>query len=410
MYARDFFHILLGLAALSCTALNPAYGDDAVGTGGMTSGVSAGSTSMNPTQGSTTAPDGTTSDDVDPTMTGGGTGSEPVECWRLPLRLTAPFFDDPQAVLEDVPILVDLSAAGPSEADDVRFYLGESLLPHELDLDGGFAWVRIPRIESGAALDFEAVVGPGCAPPALRPAEVWSNGFIAVWHFDRLWDDAFLDSVHGIPLELVDGSGISNQPWRLGRYLVKTNDERLTAVDERFDLSGAHDISLMGWVRLAEDQAGPLPWDTVFNNARHRELIAKLPGYRLVAVGGQTSAGNTNEPLPFLDIAQSLEPPEHAVLQGPEAVPMGQWTMVSGVYRSAASAAQCFVGGQSGQPEGVGVEPGGGGQHTLRVGRWLHGGIDELRISDAPRSPAWVLVQSLSMSGTLVEPGRPEPL
>ena len=80
---------------------------------------------------------GTTSDDVDPETTTGEPEPEPIECWRLPLRVVPPAFVDPQGVLTSVPVLVDLSVFDqPVEPEDVRFYLEDGLLAHELDFDG----------------------------------------------------------------------------------------------------------------------------------------------------------------------------------------------------------------------------------------------------------------------------------
>ena len=401
--------VLVGCAALSCTRLNPAYGDDASGTGGMTSGASGGQTSTGTLPPDPMTSGGTTSDDVDPETTTGEPEPEPIECWRLPLRVVPPAFVDPQGVLTSVPVLVDLSVFDqPVEPEDVRFYLEDGLLAHELDFDGVFAWVRLPRIESSVEIEFDAVLGRACEPPeALPRREVWSNGFVGVWHFDRLSKGAFLDSANGIALVPDDGSAVSADTWKLGRYLEKTTNQVLTATDARLDLSGPQDVSVMSWVRLADGQSGVLPW--VNGNARHREIVSKLPGYRLAAVIGEVSEVSSEASRPFFNIAQTLEPSGQVVINGPGPVLSEEWTMLSGTYAATPSLGQCFIDDASEGVQTVALQPGVDDSQDIAVGRWLHGGLDELRISDVGRSPDWVRVQSMSMNGDLIEAGRPEP-
>ncbi len=404
--------LLLWIVASACTRLNPDFGDDAAGTGGMTSGASSGPTSTGaPPPDPATATEATTGG-AQPGTTAIATAStaesEPGECWRVPLRVVPTSFVDPQDVLEEVPVLVDLSVFDrPGEPEDVRFYRGADLLPHEPEFDGAFAWVRVPRIESRLPFDFEVILGSACDHPNARPPdEVWSNGFIAVWHFDGISKGAFIDSANAIGLQLGEGSALSSDTPKLGRYLQKTTNQILTAVDPRLDISGQQDVTVTSWVRLDGNDSHVLPWQ---GNARHREIVSKLPGYRLTAVFGEVSEISTTANLPFFNIAQVLERSGHTIARGPSQLPPDVWTMVSGTYSATQLRAQCFVGALSGELEPVELPPGRGDGQDIAVGRWLFGGLDELRISNVARSPDWVRVQFSSMSGTLIEPGQPEP-
>lgn len=401
-----------GLAIVSCARPNPAFNDGSVATGGMTSGASVADTNQS-TTGTTadSATAGGVSTDAAETSSGhtGSTGG-PSACWVLPMRLLPPTFANQQAVLTDVPIMVDLSIFDrPADLEAVRFYVDDELLPHELEFDGVFAWVRIPRIESATELEFYAVLGLDCpARPSLPARDVWSHEYVAVWHFDDIAGGVFHDSANGIELQLSDTSSIGEVPWKLGRYLSKSSNQALTAVDERLDLHGPDNASVTSWVRLASGQEGVLPWSNDNDDARHRELVSKLPGYRLAAVRGQTSAVSNHASRPFFNIAATLQPPAHNVTLGPDELLADEWALVSGSYDASNGVVQCFLNDTTAGAEGASLIPGEDDSHDIAVGRFVHGGMDEVRIASAARSEDWVRVQYLSMQAGIVEYDEPE--
>jgi|GEM_PF-2345717 len=393
---------LCGLVMLSCTRVNPSYAQQAEGGAGGTDSVGP-STVSSTSSGSTT--------ESTPATT--GTGPTPIDvgaqarCTSLSMLVPALEGIVPtDGALEDVPVLVDLSAfERPIDGDTLRFYLDETPLPHELERGGTIAWVRLPFLGSDFDVKFRGLMGPGCDVPAspFEAAEVWSHGYVAVFHFDSAAGDpaAVLDSVHGIPLVLTDGSTLTEDSGHLGAHLRKTSDAGLVAQDPRIDLSGPTNLTALGWVRLADGHADVLEWDDGLGFARHRELLANLPGYRLCAVRGENSANSSVAQVPFFNIAQDIAAVEHANLNGESALDAGPWTMLTGVYDG--SQLRFFVDEDEPDPIDTNREPGDDPDDELRVGQWLHGGIDEIRIASEARSAAWVLVQYLSMTNDLLE-------
>lgn len=112
--------------------------------------------------------------------------------YRRPVTLDASGIGED---LIDAPVLVHLT---PSRIDydkadanrrELRFYLpdGRTELAHEVELwnpaGDSYIWVKVPHIEAGTnRIAFYLYYG-NRAPQAPRPSEeVWSNGYVAVWH------------------------------------------------------------------------------------------------------------------------------------------------------------------------------------------------------------------------------------
>jgi hypothetical protein len=109
------------------------------------------------------------------------------------------------STLTDVPVLVRLTpdridySAIRRNGADLEFYDGETgaLLPFEIEdwVPGGESslWVRIPRIEPGTGALLRIRYGRWNAGDGHDPAAVWSNGYLAVWHFSES-ESPFADS------------------------------------------------------------------------------------------------------------------------------------------------------------------------------------------------------------------------
>lgn len=308
--------------------------------------------------------------------------------------------------LSDVPVRVATSRLAPEvHVESLRFYQNGNLLPYELEGQGRSAWVRVGEIVAEGTTEIQAVMGATCPdlPERLPTRNVWSAGYVAVFHFDA-GDNSplvFVDSVHGIELLADDNTEVGEAKGFLGPHARKLGDARLEATDPRLDLSGGDEISTLGWVQLEGGQAGFLPWDG--ENARHRELVAKLPGYRLNAVGGEATAGSDLMARPFFNLSQEIPGELQDNVFGPAAVLANDWTMLAGTYDG--TLARLFLDGELVGTESTDYTPGSDGEGTMGVGRWLHGGVDEIRISNVVRSPSWIRIQHASMTDTLLDYG-----
>lgn len=395
---------------LSCARDNPAYG---VSAGGDADAASGHSGSGSGTHGGTDATSLTTSAATGPTLTTADTSGMPSDagidalCWSTRLTVDASFVGRGGA-LDDVPVLVRTSKLGPDEGqDDLRFYQGDLLLAHELEADGSIAWVRLPTLPGDEDTQFRAVNGASCDPPqALPPEQVWSANYVAVFHFDDGSGSPpiFVDSVRGIELVADPDTDVSPSPGMVGAYASKSGNDPLIASDSALNLSGPTPLSTLAWVRLDPQAAGVLPWSG--DNARHREVLAKLPGYRLNVVRGEVTRNSALQPRPFFNISEVIPSIMQDNAFGDEAVSADQWTLLAGTYDTVS--VRLFVDGTVAATTQSTLAPGANDEGVLRIGRWLHGGLDEIRISAEARTAEWIAVQYASMTDALIVYGRPE--
>ncbi len=397
-----------GLVLASCTGTNAAYEGSGGSQGSGNSGGPSGGGVTSSTE--TASGTGTTLESTqgpsdsgsagEPTLgSSTETGGRP-SCWSQPIELAVPpGLLPPDESLVDIPILVELADFTPNlDLENLRFYEGATLLAHEFEDDAALAWVRVPQIHPDAVVQLRAVSGVGCAdvPTPLLPSDVWSNHYVAVWHFDSVEGSplSFLDSANGIPLELGQDAVSAQEDAQLGHYVHKSGAPPLQAIDARLDLTNTP-LSTLAWVHLSEGEGGILPWNEI--DARHREVISKLPGYRLNAVHGQRSLLGDVPHAPFFNIsAEIVNGGLHDNVTGTNSVPELQWTMLAGTYDE--SELHFFSNGDWQATAPSQYSPGSSELDRLRVGRSLLGGIDEVRVSDVARSHSWIAVQYLSMT------------
>lgn len=119
------------------------------------------------------------------------------------LQITFPGYGS-QETLTDFPVLVKLSGANQfdyskcaSGGSDIRFALADgTLLSHEIDTwdDNGtsLVWVKVPELAVGTVI--YAYYGSRGMLPTVDPADVWSNGFVGVWHLGSTGNQTQADS------------------------------------------------------------------------------------------------------------------------------------------------------------------------------------------------------------------------
>ncbi|HEB30375.1 MAG TPA: DUF2341 domain-containing protein, partial [Spirochaetes bacterium] len=104
--------------------------------------------------------------------------------------------------LSDFPFLIKITDTLPANANElfgVAQSLGEDILftdsdgttklPHEImsynGTDDLTAWVRIPVFKSGSPTEIYIYYGNPTATNQEQPQEVWSNGYVGVWHLEE---------------------------------------------------------------------------------------------------------------------------------------------------------------------------------------------------------------------------------
>jgi biopolymer transport protein ExbB len=291
------------------------------------------------------------------------------------------------APLVDFPLYVELTDDDLIDGAALHFVDTDrtSALDHELqawDPDTGHleAWVRVPAIAADASTTIYLRYGAFGEPLAEDPVGVWQNGFVAVWHLEQ--------EPQGTPGDVLDSLGAthatsasmnaSNQiDGALGRGLVIADDlEQLTFANP---LLGASDHTISAWV----DQEAVAHHSAlvVLGNGACRE--ARWFHTRFTA--GSAAAGFYCDD--WADTGVDVQGDGWTLLH---------WTYddpTSVVYRDGGAAADPFVhaGNQStvGTAGFIGNAPAafGGDMH-------LDGRIDEVRISDVARAPAWIAAEA----------------
>ena len=337
----------------------------------------------------------TTSPTTDPS--GSETGGGCQALWwntdwvtRLPLSIPA---DRVDADLAEVPILVVLNGERldhlPLTPAELRFVdAAGNPRAHEVEHwaypDDSWVWVRVPALSQRQDTRLHLYFGSSDVPDVADPPAVWSN-YLAVLHFaDDLQDST---GAH---------DGTSPSPPGFGTGAVGTG-ARFDGLDDYLDLPSENDFDLANaitislWMRTA---GWTFMWET------------------LVAKGDDSWRLHRDELTSQLEFANHIDAAWTHDLEGALAVDDDVWHFVTAVFDG--NTKVLFVDGEidamgpfdghlpsSGYPVRI-------GDNSQAVGRFFTGGMDEVRISGIPRSPAWVRVQYRSMTDALIDYGAVE--
>jgi hypothetical protein len=359
-----------------------------------------------------------TDSDTEPgTDTSSGTGDTESCAWRMQLTL------DNGASAETLlgfplPVILDSSAIDYAHTadtgQDVLFTDsdGTTLLPHEIEswdeTGTSVVWVRVPAIDSGSSTD-HIWIYYGCdSAPAEDPAQVWSEGYVAVWHLadtalDELTTAEHVDSTGGGSAGQQNGnagvSGLLADAQEFdGDDFVRVSDSGL------LDITG--DVTLEAWVRF---DTLPDNNDFGFVAAKHDTGFDER-SYALYLYGDNPRFLISNDGVDQISVVSDVE----AVAS--------QWHYMVGVWNggSGPNAMKIYV---DGLLCGTEVGPTPAQIHTgtadLIIGAklfsgdanlWIDGRIDEVRLSDVDRSAAWIAAQHLAATGGFVTFGDEESL
>ena len=377
-------------ACFSDQGTNGDADDDATSgeTTAATTGSDGTSTSTSTSGSSSLATSSSTSDPV----TGSSTGAAG---WRQRLEIDTA---DLGERLGGVPVLVRLTPDRldydllAEDGSDLRVYdEAGAQLPFEIEQweAGGESvlWVRVQELRS----DEPAAIVLGYGEPAPQPPDptgVWSAGYVGVWHFSGTLADSTAFGFDFTPTGTApaDASGAIG---RAVRFQVD-GDELEVADDDLLDLTDA--LTVEAWVM-------PTVVDPMAGNAY---VERKGPTYQLMAAQQVTGA-------PAFVVRQSDGADVRVDAAGPLAE--GAWAWLAGTFGGAGVTVARIVVDDLPPVEVNATAPLAPNTSPLRLGGppWL-GGIDELRISDVARSPAWLRFQYRSMTDQVLTYGPAEPL
>lgn len=288
--------------------------------------------------------------------------------------------------LADFPLLVTLTSARIDYAlasptgDDVRFLADGAELAREIEAwnpaGTSFVWVRIPLLPANGAQALEMVSGAG--PAAAR--SVWPAPFVAVYHLQAGGADASGNGHDGTPAgaPLVDVGQIA------GAVDFLTGADRVSVPDAP-PLDVTNGFTLSAWVAPAD-----------FSGA-YCMAVSKgtaLYAYYFGTVGDAVEIGvETTTPGAYIerDVAAGIA---------------AGWHWLAATYDATSTELALYVDGAQVSDEllRMDIVPGRGDLQIGNdlLGESMRGGVDEARVESAPRSPAWIDAQFLSMTDQLV--------
>ena len=315
-----------------------------------------------------------------------------------------------QTTLTDFPVLIRLSAAR-NDFDYSRCANGANLrfsdadgnvLSQEIDtwnpVGESLVWVKLPSLNASTKIVAHyGYTGEG-ALPAVEQTNVWSSGYVGVWHMNERGVPLMESSGVSVPIstDSTGGRAVYGYAGAIGNAVdlsAASWSHRLSAEDnDAFD--GFADFTLEMWTKQNT-------WRSGDNN--NSVLIAKR-----VNNGDQSYYW-------YLNRANGLDGPAGALIStngvknssatGNRGRPVADvWTHQAFVRDTAANNYRAFVGGGNtytspSSTGSYGTQPVFAGSGPLHIGGWSNayafpGQIDEVRISRVARSPDWISATS----------------
>ncbi|MDY0170159.1 MAG: DUF2341 domain-containing protein [Thermoguttaceae bacterium] len=299
--------------------------------------------------------------------------------------------------LLNFPLLVNLNAGnfdfGKAKADgsDVRFALpGGTLLSYEIEkwdpvASTAAVWVKVPQIDLGPAAGLiNMYTGNAAAADAQNIADVWSNGYVGVWHLGASLNDSTGSGNHGTASGTVTlASGLAGDARLFDLGSIST----LAVSNGSLDMDD--NISVSYWMRgAAADQPGSFTRVV----AKNSDSVSGWEYQRGGADAHQsvridTSAGNnqvrSNAPGAF----------------------DGEWHFVGTTLGS--GAVRGYMDDGTPIVNSYGVGGGFGNSLPLVIGARAAGStsfrglVDEVRVSNVVRTDAWMNAEYRSQTGQM---------
>ena len=173
--------------------------------------------------------------------------------------------------LSDFPVLVKLTpgrtngyAGLGGDGSTLRFYQGATMLAHEIEdwNVGGESnvWVKVPTISTGGATTITAKWDGGM-PAALPTTDVWSNGFIGVYHLNETAGPDIFDSTAGANNGVVVSDPTVNAAGQINGGMTFAGTQNIGAdpTDDAINLGDVFDnlgaMTLEAWMNPVTEPA-----------------------------------------------------------------------------------------------------------------------------------------------------------
>ncbi len=320
----------------------------------------------------------------------------PFDAWtyRTPIQLNNAAG---AATLFDFPVLVTLRAGdfdfGKAKADgsDLRFAsAGGAALSYEIEkwdpvASTAAVWVKVPQIDLGSSAGFISMyTGNAAAADAQNAADVWSNGYVGVWHLGASLNDSTALGNHGTAsgtVTLAPGMAGDARMFNLGSVSSPALSNG--------SLDMADNLTISYWMQgAAADQPGT-----------YTRVVAKnadgVPGWEY-----QRNNTGVNQ-----DVRIDTSGANNQTRGNAPGAFDGNWHFVGTTLGS--GAVRGYLDGNAPINNSYSAGGGFGNSLPLVIGARTAGGtsfrglIDEVRISNVVRSPDWMNAEYRSQSGQM---------
>lgn len=310
------------------------------------------------------------------------------------------------STLTDFPVLVRLSAGLNDfkyskcrivNGGDLRFADADgNLLASEVDTwnENGtsLVWVKVPALNKNTTIKAYY----GCAtPPAVTASDVWTNGYVGVWHLGAANDTTQKDSTtNRLDFVCADGDvgkvDLAVSSGAVGGAVGFNRDEDkkggLSVSDSRDVLAGSDDLTLEAWIY-------PMQIDTA-----NRAILSKRASSSSVTY--YVYASKDKEGTPNIVVSKGPSDPSAVYTGGNDAPPLNSWTHMAFTRNGSGSAKTIMEyldgtnlisvsAGATGSLYRGGYSVVLGNDKTTSTMAYP-GNIDEVRISSVARSAEWV--------------------
>ncbi len=168
--------------------------------------------------------------------------------------------------LTNFPVLIDildtdLHTKVQADGDDIVFYAGGNIVPHEIELfDQNYdatrahliAWVKV-NLTGSVNTVISMYYGNPVIGPQERPELVWTQNFASVWHLD---EDAIAGQTTAVHYDATannrdgqqNGNADDNGKFYNGQRFDGSNDQVVISSSKGLNPSG--DVELSGWFKL----------------------------------------------------------------------------------------------------------------------------------------------------------------
>jgi hypothetical protein len=328
-----------------------------------------------------------------------GDGGLPGKGWTSRRKIT--FAEDVLELgLTDIPIMLRLNESRvmydsiDEFVPDIRFYDGtlETELPYEIErwIHGSqsIVWVRVASIDkSTAGRSIYLYYGKSDLDEGHAPQDVWED-YRAVWHMNRDDEGKMPDaSGNGHDGILSGGGAMSSTTDLAGPALSISASASYLEIPHAPELVPGQSFTIEGWINadIIDDQP--------------RFLVRKRDSY---AIEASSEGEGTPRGVVWFETSADRS------VSAPTALEENRYTHLALVYDGASTTFAFFIDGKSAVEREPPSDPAASSETAVEIGLEAYGLIDEVRISDVVRSPAWLTVQRRAMLDDLLTFGPAE--